>query len=87
MATYSARERAEIVQFLLEGGRYASEQEIIDEGLRLLLEHEEHNKLDQLRDDIEIGIEQADRVELAPFDPQATLSRVRSRQAAADASA
>ena len=33
------------------------------------------------RRDIAIGIEQADRGELAPFDPHATLERIRSLQA------
>jgi hypothetical protein len=35
--------------------------------------------LDDLRREIAIGIEEADRGELAPFDPLATLERIRSR--------
>jgi Arc/MetJ-type ribon-helix-helix transcriptional regulator len=55
---------------------------VIDEALRLLEERDDQAKLAELRRKIPIGIEQADRGELAPFDPRATLARIRSRQAA-----
>ncbi len=57
----------------------APEDVVIDEALRLLQERDEQAKLANFRRDI--GIEQADRGELTPFDPHATLERVRSRQA------
>ncbi len=65
----------------LEDGRFTSEDEVIDEALRLLQERDEQAKLANLRRDIAVGIEQADRGVLTPFDPHATLERVRSRQA------
>lgn len=65
---------------ILEGGQYASEDEVIDVALRLLLERDEEARLRVLRREIAEGIEQADRGELGPFDPQATLARVRARQ-------
>ncbi len=37
------------------------------------------SQLDELRREIAIGIEEADRGELAAFDPLATLERIRAR--------
>jgi antitoxin ParD1/3/4 len=74
-------DREQLVRSLVEGGQFASEDEVIDEALRLLQERDDQAKLAQLRREIAVGIEQADRGELAPFDPQATLARIRSRQA------
>ena len=73
--------RKEIVRFFIEDGRFTSEDEVIDAALRLLQERDEQAKLADLRRDIAIGIEQADRGELTPFDPHAALERIRSRQA------
>ncbi len=73
--------RTEIVRSFIEDGRFTSEDEVIDEALRLLQERDEQAKLANLRRDNAIGIEQADRGELTPFDPHATLARIRSRQA------
>ncbi len=75
-------DREQLVRALVQGGQYVSEAEVIDEALRLLQERDDQAKLDVLRREIAIGVEQADRGELGPFDPQATLARVRSRQAA-----
>jgi Arc/MetJ-type ribon-helix-helix transcriptional regulator len=58
-----------------------SDDEAIDEALRLLQERDEQARLAVLRQDIGLGIEQADRGELAPFDPHATLERIRLGQA------
>ena len=76
-------DRELIVRAFIQDGRFASEDEVIDEALRLLQERDEQAKLAELRRDIAIGIEQADRGELAPFDPHATLERIRSRQSPA----
>ncbi len=65
----------------MQGGRYASEDDVIEEALRLLEDRDDQGKLAELRREIAIGIAQADRGELAPFDPHATLARIRSRQA------
>jgi len=81
MTIHLSGDREEIVRSFIEDGRFTSEDEVIDEALRLLQERDEQAKLADLRRDIAIGIEQADRSELAPFDPHATLERIRSRQA------
>ncbi|MFI5457090.1 MAG: type II toxin-antitoxin system ParD family antitoxin [Isosphaerales bacterium] len=80
MTIHLSGDREQFVRSLVQGGEYASEEEVIDEALRLFQELDEQAKLAELRREIAIGIEQADRGELAPFDPQATLARVRSRQ-------
>jgi putative addiction module CopG family antidote len=59
----------------VQAGQYSSEDEVIAEALQLL---EERDKLGVLRREIAIGIEQADRGELEPFEPHAALVRVRS---------
>ena len=64
----------------MQGGQYGSEDEVIDAALRLLQERDEQAKLEALRREIAVGIEQADRGELEPFDPTATLARARARQ-------
>ena len=70
-----------IVRSFIQDGRFASEDVVIHEALRLLQERDEQTKLADLRREIAIGIDQANRGELAPFDPHATLERIRSRQA------
>lgn len=70
----------EIVRSLVQGGRYASESEVVEDALRLLLESDEQARLTDLRKEIGLAIEQADRGELGPFDPMATLARVRARR-------
>ena len=75
-------EREQIIRSFIQDGRFSSEDEVIDEALRLLQERDEHAKLADLRREIATGIDQADRGELAPFDPHTTLERIRSRQAA-----
>jgi antitoxin ParD1/3/4 len=81
MTIHLSGDREQFVRSLVQGGRYSSEDDVIEEALRLLEERDEQAKLTELRGEIAIGIEQADRGELAPFDPQATLTRVRARQA------
>jgi antitoxin ParD1/3/4 len=71
-------EREQIVRSFLQGGRYRSEDEVIDAALHLLQERDEQAKLEVIRREIAVGIEQADRGELEPFDPQATLARIRA---------
>lgn len=81
MAIQVSGDQEQFVRSLVQDGQYASEAEVIDEALRLLQERDDQTKLAELRREIAIGIEQADRGELAPFDPHATLARIRSRQA------
>ncbi len=81
MTIHLSGDREQLVRSLMQGGQFASEDEVIDEALRLLKERDEQGKLAELRREIAIGIEQADRGELETFDPHATLARIRSRQA------
>ncbi len=81
MTIHLSDDREQVVRSIMQGGQYASEDEVIDEALRLLQERDEQSRLAGLRREIAIGIEQADRGELAPFDPHATLARIRSREA------
>jgi antitoxin ParD1/3/4 len=84
MTIHLSSDREQFVRALVQAGQYASEDEVIAEALQLL---EEHNKLALLRREIAIGIEQADRGELEPFDPHATLARIRSRQSSSTGNA
>jgi antitoxin ParD1/3/4 len=80
MSLQLSGDREQIVRSLIQDGRFASEDELIDDALRLLRERDDQAMLADLRREIAIGIEQADHGELAPFDPHATLERIRSRQ-------
>jgi antitoxin ParD1/3/4 len=76
-----SEDRARFVRSLVEDGGFASEAEVIDTAVRLLQELDEQAMLADLRREIEIGIDEADRGELAPFDPHTTLERIRARHA------
>jgi len=67
----------------VESGLYQTASEVIREGLRLLKEKEElhQKKLEELRREIQIGIDQANRGELSPLDAQGTLKRLRAARA------
>ena len=66
----------------LKGGMYQTQSEVVREGLRLLKEREELKKLRlaQLRREIAIGSEQADRGEFV--DGKETFAEIRRRSAA-----
>ncbi len=53
----------------VQGGMYHSASEVVREGLRLLKQKDEphQKKLEQLRQEIQIGIDQADRGQLKPL--------------------
>ena len=80
MTIHLSGDREQIVRSFIQQGEFTSEEEVIDEALRLLLERAEQAKLAALRRDVAIGIEQADRGELSPFDPHSALERIRSRE-------
>ena len=63
----------------VESGMYHSASEVIREGLRLLKERDElhRTRLEELRKEIQIGIDQADLGMLSPFNEQ-TLEEVRT---------
>ena len=64
----------------VQSGMYHSASEVIREGLRLLKEKEElhQQKLAELRREIQIGIDQADRGEVAPFTEE-TLKEAKAK--------
>ena len=76
-------ELEQLIHQKVKSGRYLSASEVVREALRLLQEQDQLRelKLDELRKFVAVGIEQADRGEVAPLDVDATLARVRSRKA------
>jgi antitoxin ParD1/3/4 len=66
---------------LLKSGMYQSQSEVVREGLRLLKEREELKqlRLSELRREIAIGSEQADRGEFV--DGEETFAEIRRRSA------
>jgi len=78
-----SQNRQEFVRSLVQTGQFASEEAVVEEALQLLKERfEDLDQLAELRRQVAIGIAQADRGELAPFAPHATLARIRSRRTA-----
>ncbi len=76
-------ELEEIVNARIQSGQYQSPGEVVREGLRLLQEQEmlRQIKLEQLRKDLMVAVEQADRGEVAPLDVEAILAEGRKRLA------
>jgi len=66
-------ELEKIVAERVRSGRYASASEVIREALRLL---EERDQLNQLRQEVRLGLEQLDQGRHRPFDGQA-LARIK----------
>jgi len=67
------------VQEKVESGGYQSANEVISDALRLLQEHARPREelIEQLRKEIDIGLEQADRGEVAPLDVESIKARGR----------
>jgi antitoxin ParD1/3/4 len=61
---------------------YTSSSEVIREGLRLLDERDRvrAEKLEALKREVALGVEQADRGEATPFDPEYYRSIIRGAQ-------
>ena len=59
-----------LVNEKVESGEYRSASEVICEGLRLLKERDDRSahRVEELRREIAIGLEEADRGEVAPLD-------------------
>ena len=76
-------ELEKIVAERVTSGRYASASEVIREALRLL---EERDQLNQLREEVRLGLEQLDLGRHRPFDDQA-VNRIKrqGRERVADA--
>lgn len=71
------KELEKFVNQEVSGGLYGSASEVVREALRLLKERE--TRLNILRKELAIGIEQADRGEWAPFHLKEFLSEARRR--------
>ncbi len=67
---------ADFVREQLDSGLYESPNEVYRDGLRLLKERrdEEALKLERLRQDLGVGLEQLDRGEGIPFDVQEIIA-------------
>jgi antitoxin ParD1/3/4 len=64
----------------VESGMYHSASEVIRDGLRLMKERDElhQSRLAELRKDIAVGVDQADRGQVQPFDEN-IAARVKAR--------
>lgn len=62
----------EFVNNLIESGEFNSQAEVVLEALYLFKDHEEFKRirLNSLRKEIAVGLEQAERGEVAPFDAE-----------------
>lgn len=71
-----------LIQAKVESGQYLSASEVVSEALYLLKERDQirEMRLEELRKEIQIGIDQADRGELEPLDIHGTLAKVRNRR-------
>ena len=65
------------VQDEVASGRFQSAEDVICEALRRLREHE--RQLDELRAELQIGIDQLDRGEGIPFDAEDIKREIRAR--------
>ena len=75
------KELEELVSGKVKTGLYQTASEVIREGLRLLEERDRlyHLRLEELRRDVKIGLDQLDRGEGVPFDPAAMKRRLRKK--------
>lgn len=75
-------ELEKLIHTKVESGLYLSASEVVREALRLLEERDRIRelRLEVLRKEIQVGIDQADRGELESLDIPGTLAKVRSRR-------
>ncbi len=75
-------ELEQLIHKKVETGLYLSASEVVREALRLLEERDKIQamRFEEVRREIQIGIDQADRGEVGPLDVQGTLAKVRSRK-------
>jgi antitoxin ParD1/3/4 len=72
----------EFLQNAVASGRYQSEAEVICEGLRLLRDRE--RRIQSLREELKPALEELDRGEGKPLDPDSIKAEGRRRLEAAD---
>ncbi len=75
-------ELEQLIHKKVDTGLYLSASEVVREALRLLDERDKLQamKFEELRKEIQIGVDQADRGDVAPLDVQGTLAKVRTRR-------
>jgi antitoxin ParD1/3/4 len=73
----------QLIRAKVESGLYPSEAEVIRDALRALDERDQDEaaKLEALRRDIQVGLDQIDRGEVAPLDMDVIRSEVKARRA------
>ena len=83
MTVTLSAELEELVKAKVLSGQFNSSGEVIREGLRLLEEKDtlQQIKLDRLRKDLSIALEQVDRGEVAPLDIEAIIAEGHQRLA------
>jgi antitoxin ParD1/3/4 len=76
-------ELEEYVEQKLKAGDYRDPSQVMNEALHLMKERDEERqrKLEDLRREIAIGLEQAERGESAPLDIEATIAEARRQRA------
>ena len=75
-------ELEQLIHKKVETGLYLSASEVVREALRLLEERDKLQamKFEEVRREIQIGINHADRGEVSPLDVKGTLAKVRTRR-------
>jgi antitoxin ParD1/3/4 len=75
-------ELKEFVEQKVRSGLYQTASEVVRDGLRLLRERDElrRDQLEALRRDIAVGVDQADRGQVAPLNAKETLAGVRRKR-------
>ena len=75
-------ELEQLIHKKVETGLYLSASEVVREALRLLQERDKIQamRFEEVRKEVQIGIDQADRGEVEPLDVQGTLAKVRTRK-------
>ena len=71
----------DFVRQQVESGAYQSASEVVRAGLRLLIEQDRRNRLEELRAKIAVGLEQAERGEVGPLDIEQIKTEGRRRLA------
>lgn len=77
------KELEALVQEKVRSGLYTSASEVVREALRLLRERDglHERRLRELDKDIAVGVQQADRGEVDPFNARSIKAKARSRKA------
>jgi antitoxin ParD1/3/4 len=66
-----------LVQDKVRSGAYRSPEEVLQEALHLLDERE--RRLSALREDIQLGLDQAEQGEIEPLDMEALIDKLRAK--------